>query len=953
MATMLRRERLLATLRERHTLVVIALEAPAGYGRSVLIDQALSEGPQHPDDLDITYCCVSGDDAPGVLAARLVGACSGDADDWTRHTPDDGDDDGAVVAALRAALPPRRQVALVIDGLEVAGTVGAQLVSRLVANLPGDVHLVLSGRRLPRVGMARRVASGTGVLLGAADLAFRPHEVERLVGGTSTPSDVSLAEWPVMLGLLRAGHGDLAVDYVRDEVLAGTDPQIPRALAAVAAVDGCTDDQLGTVLASIGIDATDAVEAIRGDLALLPLAGAPGGCWPHPVWAAATRTALTAAERDRVCVAKARALAAAGSLGQAGDLAVRTGSPTALGDVVRVALSSQPPLAAFDDLRSWADSGVLGSERPEGRWLAATVDLLQGDADGRANERLEEVRRDFEVAGDVEGESSLLLHLGHVARARDDIAGLGHVLRRGEELARHGQPAAAALVALGHAVAAQLSGDPAGALVALEQVPPGTLTGDWAAQALMIRGTNLLLAGRIRAAVVALESATGEGSDASRAVAFDLLATARWYDEDPLGAIRDAESAEGLAIRADVPGLVRRIRATRACFLAASGRYGPARDLLDRSERPGGQEHSDEAAALCRVAEALLFADADDRAGARSAVGSVAVSGRAVRVSLWTAALTTALGLADAPVGHGGDEEDGGAGLSRAHAAGRAAAAHLDGGPPAAALYRPYLPARWCSPESPLVTVSLLGTSTVHRGLRPVDHPAWGRSRVRELCLHLALVEDRSREGVAAALWPDLEDRAAGRNLRVTLTHLLDVLDPGRERSRGSRLIADRAGCLSFLRGAELHVDVWDLEAQASAIVATPEPDRPLLLAHARQLARSAPGPLLGGSPVGEWVEPHRRRLDDLVTTAALLAGDRALAAADPRLAEALAQRALAADPWSERAQRMVIEARLVGGDHDGARRAAAHALAVLADLGAAPAAETLVLLRRVGSGDW
>ena len=205
-------------------------------------------------------------------------------------------------------------------------------------------------------------------------------------------------------------------------------------------------------------------------------------------------------------------------------------------------------------------------------------------------QRLEEVRRSFEATGDVTGETSLLLHLGHLARADDDIASLGRILQRGEELAELGQPTAAALVALGRAVAAQMSGDPSAALVALDGVPPGSLVGDWAAQALMIRGTNLLLCGRTRAAVSALESATGEGSEASQAVAFDLLATARWYAEDPLGALGDAETAESLATRADVPGLVHRIRATRACFLAASGQSDPARQLLDgvvpRGDRP-------------------------------------------------------------------------------------------------------------------------------------------------------------------------------------------------------------------------------------------------------------------------------------------------------------------------------------------------------------------------------
>jgi hypothetical protein len=88
----------------------------------------------------------------------------------------------------------------------------------------------------------------------------------------------------------------------------------------------------------------------------------------------------------------------------------------------------------------------------------------------------------------------------------------------------------------------------------------------------------------------------------------------------------------------------------------------------------------------------------------------------------------------------------------------------------------------------------------------------------------------------------------------------------------------------------------------------------------------------------------------NLTAPATLSAGDHALAAADPQLAEVLAVRPLAADPWSERAQRMVIEARLVSGDQGGTRRVAERAVAVLDDLGASPGPDTVALLRRVGS---
>jgi LuxR family maltose regulon positive regulatory protein len=247
------------------------------------------------------------------------------------------------------------------------------------------------------------------------------------------------------------------------------------------------------------------------------------------------------------------------------------------------------------------------------------------------------------------------------------------------------------------------------------------------------------------------------------------------------------------------------------------------------------------------------------------------------------------------------------------------------------------------------VTLTLQGVSTVERNFQVATHPAWSRGRVRELCLHLALVEDRNRAGVAAALWPDREDRSAGQNLRVTLTHLLDVIDPDRTRTRGSAFIVEDAGRLHFNRAAGLHVDLWDLQRHASAILVAPAHERPSLLAQGRRLLAVKSGPPLGGVAIGEWFEPYRRRIDELVAAAALHAGTAAVAAGDHALGESLGQRALHTDPWSERAHRLVVEARLASGNLDGARRGLRHALEVLDDLGVAPGPPTFELARRVG----
>ena len=163
MDRLLPRERLLVPLRRRHSLTMIGLESPAGYGRSVLIDQALAEGPARAGDRDVAYRCVPGDDRPGALAARLVATCSESTVSGRSTDTDPAAGARAVSVALQSTTPPGGHVALVIDSVELAGAPGTELLAAVALDLPPRGHLVLSGRRIPRVGLARMVASGTGV----------------------------------------------------------------------------------------------------------------------------------------------------------------------------------------------------------------------------------------------------------------------------------------------------------------------------------------------------------------------------------------------------------------------------------------------------------------------------------------------------------------------------------------------------------------------------------------------------------------------------------------------------------------------------------------------------------------------------------------------------------------------------------------------------------------------
>ena len=288
-------------------------------------------------------------------------------------------------------------------------------------------------------------------------------------------------------------------------------------------------------------------------------------------------------------------------------------------------------------------------------------------------------------------------------------------------------------------------------------------------------------------------------------------------------------------------------------------------------------------------------------------------------------------------------------GFDQAIAAGAAGQLALAGGPPAEPHHRPYLPARWCVAGPASTTVSLFGLGTVRRNHQVVDHPAWQRGRVRELCLHLAVVTQTPRHQVAAALWPERDERSAGQNLRVTLSHLLDVLDPDRERSQGSQLLREASGAILLDPNSGLRVDVWEVRRHAECVMSTPDDQRASVLAHARRLLADRTGPLLDATPVGDWCSPYRRRLDDLVLNAACRAGDLALHSNDQSLAVDLGRLALDIDPWSEAGHRLVIEGRLAQGDLDGARRAQLEAMGHLDDLGVAPGRALVLLGYRLG----
>lgn len=708
------------------------------------------------------------------------------------------------------------------------------------------------------------------------------------------------------------------------------------------------DGQLVAVVAAVGSERVEALaaggEALgRGD-ALEVLAGVDGAVAgegrirvPGPFEAA------DAGLVEVFAGAAGARLLELGELEEAGRVAVAADHPELLRAVIRTTLRVQPPRVPAPTLRSWRDSGVLPDDSLHTRWLAAACLGAGGAAPAEVAAAYEAVWRAFGDTGDLEAEISVGLAAAVHARRADDLLLLAALAQRAEDLLAAGHDEALAPAVLGRTLRLQIMGDPAGALAALADYPDDRLAGEWAAQVAMIRGTNLMLLGRTDEALEALKAATGHGSDWTYAVALELTGTARWHDGDAVGAISDLRWAEQVAQATGAAPTAQLAACHRAVLEAALG--WTEADATARALDPATV--GEECARLLAVAEVLRAIGAGDRARAIDLARALPRPDRAVRSAPWIVSLCAALDVLDDELV---DAANAHPSLVAAMAAGEQAARHLAGGPLVPAPHRNLLPAAWCEPVPSTVEIHLIGDASVHIDGRPVHHPDWDRTRVRELCLHLALFTNSARSAVAARIWPDRDPEGAVRNLRVTLTYLVAVLDPDHPKGSSTPLLDDRAGMLYLAHSPRLRIDVRRSQAAAEEVVtAAAMGDDAGLVRAARALERLPDGALLGGAVAPAWVEQHDADRRELLLRAATTGAPRLAALGLPHLAESLARRGLDQDPWAERLHQVVVRCRLAVDDLDGARRAVRRALTALDDLGVAPEPATADLAALAG----
>lgn len=124
---------------------------------------------------------------------------------------------GLLVNAL-SAVPASRLVIILDDMHHVAAEAAVgELLEALVERLPDNVSLLLAGRALPPLPLARWVVRGEATEFGQADLGFDEHEArslaETLAGGGAATADVArlwarTAGWPAGLAMLLRASDD-------------------------------------------------------------------------------------------------------------------------------------------------------------------------------------------------------------------------------------------------------------------------------------------------------------------------------------------------------------------------------------------------------------------------------------------------------------------------------------------------------------------------------------------------------------------------------------------------------------------------------------------------------------------------------------------------------------------------------------------------------------------------
>ncbi|MEU8635954.1 BTAD domain-containing putative transcriptional regulator [Amycolatopsis sp. NPDC048633] len=968
------------------------LVAGAGFGKTTVLAQAVRAHLLAPRGIDAWVSCTARHGDCAALTAAVLDALPGRPD---ARTPLD----------VLIRLAPL-EVCLIFDDVHEipAGSPGAALLRELVRTLPATAHLVLSGRELPDLPLARREAAGELLRIGAGELSFTDIEVCALARklGREPALARPLRGWPALVRLAFAAGPGAPWRFAREEILSRVPGGWRRALAALAALGTATGDEVAAVTGE-PVD----LDALVTRIPLVDVLG-DGRYRAHDLWTEALSWTSAAPETRDLHRRAAAVLTARGDLARAGTLACRTRDWCLLADLsvelVITTLSALPSAVA----RCWLDAVPAHEAAGPAFLLLHAAALHAADfADPRIDPLLDRAWHAMrESGGGDAGLVAVLAQAGIAAHSRADLARLAELAERAGLL----DPAGPIVRCLRHTVAATLAemgGDPEAALAEIVLAPVLEVPRVLALSTLRFHYHCLDMCGFGGEAAELADRTVCVTSDENVRFA---AAIARWFDGDPADLARLRAVSARLGPEA---GTSRDTFVTTACLAVIASCVGDGPPALS-SGAPEDHDNPRDAVLVSAASAAVSVAGGDDPAARRTyarhlerwpveapfnerhlrrflALGYVLserLRDRWERAELGPShrrARDAARALVRA---RAGDLTPAGL-LAPAHAlchlplpwsvelATRLAAA---GEPAGAELVRrladPVGPAvhRWLRqyersaepalaagaaqllgalPSPPLhrAHIEVLGAMRVTHDGVPIAAPQLRRVRVRQLLGALVLRPVLAREQAIELLWPDLDPADAARNLRVTLTHLRSLLEPGRSAGDASFHLRTDRDSIRLVRSPWLQVDLWTFDRLADRVAlarADGDVDQAAdLLATAVSLWSGEPLPDLrdlADSHVA--IELDRIRVRHVRNLLEL--GELRMVAGEPAESARLAVRALAIEPYDARGHRLALAAAIKGRDPARIEAVRSTVLTALRQLGVAPDPATKLLLGRL-----
>ncbi|MEY2846758.1 MAG: hypothetical protein RL076_2304 [Chloroflexota bacterium] len=250
----------------------------------------------------------------------------------------------------------------------------------------------------------------------------------------------------------------------------------------------------------------------------------------------------------------------------------------------------------------------------------------------------------------------------------------------------------------------------------------------------------------------------------------------------------------------------------------------------------------------------------------------------------------------------------------------------------------------------PVLHINLFGHTTCLVNHTPITPQLWRNRRAFDLLLHLLNAERHTlaRTVMTSQLWPDLDDKSAANNLRVSLHRLRNILAEATPQSDTLLVATPHYIMLTIPTGSS--VDALEFAETVQRIRLTRDVHYALpLLRRACDLYR---GNYLADQPPDDWIFAVREHYATAFADMSLRLGRILL---DKHLHPELIERMwhlLHHDPSSEGAHQLLMQSYLATGNHDMVRRVYQSCQTMLwQHLGLHPHHHTTAIYTQVSSG--